>query len=106
MLLVGMEMAREAGAVVQWAQSIAASSPTPPAWLSHLPLVGTRLAGWWRSSMAGSLNTADLSARLNLPAGCGGARPLGGGGGWAVSTLSLSSVSLFFLYSLAGTVSH
>lgn len=44
MLLIGMEMAREAGAVVQWAQSIAASSPTLPAWLSNLPLVGTRLA--------------------------------------------------------------
>ena len=98
MLLIGMEMAREAGAVIQWAQSIAVSSPTPPAWLSNLPLVGTRLASWWRSFMAGSPNAADLSARLDLPAIVGWARTLGGEVAWRLTTLALALLILFFIY--------
>jgi predicted PurR-regulated permease PerM len=98
MLLIGMEMAREAGAVVQWAQSAAASNPTSPAWLSNLPLVGTRLASWWRSSMAGSPSTADLSARLDLPAIVEWARTLGGEIAWRLTTLALTLLILFFIY--------
>lgn len=97
MLLIGMEMAREAGAIIQWAQSIAVSSPTP-AWLSNLPLVGTRLASWWRSFTAGSPNTADLSARLDLPAIVEWARTLGGEVAWRLTTLALALLILFFIY--------
>jgi len=98
MLLIGMQMAREAGAIIQWAQSIAVSSPTPPAWLSNLPLVGTRLASWWRSFMAGSPNTADLAARLDLPAIVEWARTLGGEVAWRLTTLALALLILFFIY--------
>src|SRR5271157_1653270 len=42
LLAIGMEMAREAGAVVQWAQSVAGSSANPPAWLSNLPVIGAQ----------------------------------------------------------------
>jgi predicted PurR-regulated permease PerM len=98
MLIIGMELAREAGAVVQWAQSIVGSKATPPAWLSNLPLIGTRLASWWRTSIAGSPNTADLSARLDFPAIVEWARTFGSEVAWRLITFVLALLILFFIY--------
>ena len=98
MLIIGMEVAREAGAVVQWAQNIAGSGARPPAWLSDLPLVGARLSSWWRIYMAGSPNTADLSARLDVMAIVEWARTLGSEVAWRLTTLALTLLILFFIY--------
>ena len=98
LLAIGMEMAREAGGVVQWAQSIAGSSANPPAWLSNLPVMGARLANWWRTSMAGSPNAADLSARLDFPAIVEWARTFGSEVAWRLITFVLALLILFFIY--------
>ncbi|MFZ1150132.1 MAG: AI-2E family transporter [Xanthobacteraceae bacterium] len=98
LLAIGTEMAREAGALVQWAQSIAGSSAKPPAWLSNLPVIGARLANWWRTSMAGSQNAADLSARLDFPAIVGWAGTFGSEVAWRLITFVLALLILFFIY--------
>ena len=49
MLIIGTEVAREAGAVVQCAESIAGSGATAPAWLAGLPVIGARLSGLSRT---------------------------------------------------------
>ena len=66
MLIIGTEAAREAGAVVQWTQSIAVSRVPPPAWPSDLPVIGAPLSGWWRTYIAGSTTVADFFARLDF----------------------------------------
>jgi predicted PurR-regulated permease PerM len=96
LLVIGIEMARESAAVVQWAQSI--DRVTPPAWLSGLPVIGTRLSSWWRSNMAGSSNTADWFARPDLAAIVGWARTLGSEVAWRLTTLALALLMLFFIY--------
>jgi len=96
LLVIGIEMARESAAVVQWAQSI--GGVTPPAWLSGLPVIGTRLSSWWRSYMAGSSNTADWFARPDLAAIVGWARTLGSEVAWRLTTLALALLMLFFIY--------
>lgn len=98
MLIIGMEMAREAGAVVQWAQSIAGSGATPPAWLSDLPVIGARLSGWWRTYIAGSTTIADFSTRLDFAAIVDWARTLGSQVAWRLTTLAFALLILFFIY--------
>ena len=89
-------MARESASVVQWAQGI--DGVTPPAWLSGLPVIGTRLSSWWRNYMAGSSNTADWFARPDLAAIVGWARTLGSEVAWRLTTLALALLMLFFIY--------
>ncbi len=98
MLIIGMEVAREAGFVVQWAQNIAGSGATLPAWLSDLPVIGTRLSTWWRTYTAGSSNTADWFARPDLAAIVGWARTLGSEVAWRLTTLAVALLILFFIY--------
>ena len=98
MLIIGIEVAREAGAVVQWAQGIAGSGATLPGWLSDLPVIGTRLSTWWRTYTAGSSNTADWSARLDLAAIVEWARALGSEVAWRLTTLAVALLILFFIY--------
>jgi predicted PurR-regulated permease PerM len=96
LLVIGIEMARESAAFVQWAQSI--DGVTPPAWLSGLPVIGARLSSWWRSFMAGSSNTAEWFARPDLAAIVGWARTLGSEVAWRLTTLALALLMLFFIY--------
>ncbi len=98
MLIIGMEMARQAGAVVQWAQSIVGSGATLPAWLSDLPVIGTRLSSLWRTFTAGLSNSADWSARLDLAAIVEWARTLGSEVAGRLTTLALALLILFFVY--------
>ena len=98
MLIIGMEVAREAGAVVQWAQSIAKSGATPPAWLSNLPVFGARLSSWWRTYIAGSTSSADFPARSDFAAIVDWARMLGSEVAWRLTTLAFALLLLFFIY--------
>jgi predicted PurR-regulated permease PerM len=97
LFVIGMELAREAGAVVQWAQSIAGRGAAPPGWLSDLPVIGARLSNWWRAHLASS-NNADWSARLDLAAIVEWARTLGSEVAWRLTTLALALLILFFIY--------
>ena len=97
MLIIGTEVAREAGAVVQWAQSIAGSGATAPAWLAGLPVIGARLSGLWRTYITGSPTVAD-SAHLDFAAAVEWARTLGGEVAWWLTTLVFALLILFFIY--------
>jgi predicted PurR-regulated permease PerM len=98
LLVIGSEMAREAGVVLQWTQNIAASGGKPPVWLSDFPVFGTRLSGWWRTYVAGSSTMADFSARPDLAAIIAWARTLGGQVAWWLTTLAFALLILFFIY--------
>jgi predicted PurR-regulated permease PerM len=98
MLIIGTELALEAGAILQWAQGIAGSATTPPAWLSNLPVIGGRLSGWWRSNIAGSTTITSASEKLDFAAIIAWAQTLGGQVAWRLTTLAFALLTLFFIY--------
>jgi predicted PurR-regulated permease PerM len=92
LLIIGTEVAWEAGAALQWAQSIAGTGATQPSWLSNLPVIGGRLSAWWRSYIA------DSSGQLDFAGIMGWARTLGTEVAWRLTTLAFALLILFFIY--------
>jgi predicted PurR-regulated permease PerM len=58
--IVAIEAARDSQAVLQWLAQAQKSGVPVPAWLPHLPMVGTRLTGWWHAHLADPHGAAAL----------------------------------------------
>lgn len=105
---IGIEAARNGGAMVDWMNGVFAHGfPAPPGWLHQMPLGGEWAAGWWQAKLTGKGPSALLES-LGLPGGVSDflkdsgvlsiTRVVGTEVAGRVTVLAFTLLTLFFLY--------
>jgi predicted PurR-regulated permease PerM len=95
---IGIEVARESGAIAPMIRNIRQNGLGTPDWLSHLPLVGESLANWWRANLADPESARALFGRAEASGILAFTRTLGVEVANRVITLVFTLLALFFLY--------
>lgn len=49
---LGIQAARESGAIVHWVDDVRQHGLGTPDWLAHVPLAGASIAAWWQANLA------------------------------------------------------
>ena len=52
LIVLGVEIGREAADTLQWMRMVERDGVPPPDWLVHLPLVGSYLGDWWQTELS------------------------------------------------------
>ncbi len=65
LIVLGMEVGREAVATVQWIRDAERVGIPAPEWLPRLPLVGSYFADWWGSNLSEPRTAANLLGRID-----------------------------------------
>ena len=61
--VMGIQLAREAGALVRWVRELRETGIATPDWIGQLPWVGSFAADWWRTHLADAEGAKDLLGR-------------------------------------------
>jgi predicted PurR-regulated permease PerM len=65
LIILGIEIGREAGATVQWIREAERVGIPAPEWVAQLPLVGGYVSEWWASNLSEPLAAASLLGRID-----------------------------------------
>ncbi len=65
LIVLGIEIGREAVATVQWIREAERVGIPSPEWLARLPLIGGYVADWWMSNLSEPLAAANLLGRID-----------------------------------------
>jgi len=65
LIVLGMEIGREAVATVQWIRDAERVGIPAPEWLPRLPLVGSYVTDWWGSNLSEPRTAANLLGRID-----------------------------------------
>ncbi len=76
--LVAASLASESQGAIEWLQRAQNIGLPVPDWLSHVPLVGARLADGWRDSIGSAEAAQQLLGSINAGSALGWARTIGG----------------------------
>ncbi len=52
LVLIGVQLAREAGAIVSWLQDVRNNGLPPPAWLDRVPVMHDQILSWWKDNLS------------------------------------------------------
>jgi predicted PurR-regulated permease PerM len=63
--IVAVEAARDSQAVVQWLAQAQKTGVPVPAWVYHVPMLGSRVAGWWQTHLATPKGGSQLLGSLD-----------------------------------------
>ena len=95
---IGIEMARESGAILQGVRDIRQNGLGTPDWLSHLPFVGEPVSAWWRQNLADPGAARTFLGRTETSGLLEFTRTLGIQVASRLTTLVFTLLTLFFLY--------
>ena len=95
---LGVQAARESGALVHWVEDVRQHGLGTPDWLGHVPLVGTSLAAWWQTNLAEPGTAHALFGRAETSGFLSLTRTLGIAVANRITILIFSLLTLFFLY--------
>ncbi len=101
---IGIEVAREGGAIVPLIRDIRQNGLGTPDWLPHVPLIGESVANWWRANLADPDAARALFGRAEASGVLTFTRTLGVEIANRVVTLVFTLLTLFFLYRDGGTL--
>jgi predicted PurR-regulated permease PerM len=65
LIVLGIEIGREAIATVQWIREAERAGIPAPEWLAELPLIGSYVSDWWTSNLSDPLAAANLLGRID-----------------------------------------
>jgi predicted PurR-regulated permease PerM len=65
LIILGIEIGREAVATVQWIRVAERVGIPAPEWVAQLPLVGGYVSDWWASNLSEPLAAANLLGRID-----------------------------------------
>jgi predicted PurR-regulated permease PerM len=65
LIILGIEIGREAVATVQWIREAERVGIPAPEWVAQLPLVGGYVSEWWASNLSEPLAAASLLGRID-----------------------------------------
>ena len=95
---LGIELAREGGAIAQAVRDIRQNGLGTPDWLSHIPLAGESVANWWRENLAEPGAARAIFGRAETSGLIAITRTLGVEVASRVTILVFCLLTLFFLY--------
>ncbi len=95
---LGVQAARESGAVVRWIGDVREHGVGTPDWLAHLPIVGNSMAAWWQTNLAEPGAARALFGRAETGGIFSFTRTLGIEVANRLTILVFTLLSLFFLY--------
>lgn len=95
---IGLEVAREGGAIVPMIRDIRQNGLATPDWLPHLPLIGESLANWWRANLTDPESARALFGRAEAGGILSFTRTLGVEVANRAVILVFTLLALFFLY--------
>ena len=97
LIVLGVQIAREAVVIVQWVRSLRDSGLATPDWLPQLPWVGAYAATWWQNHLADPEGAKELLGRAESVGVVHWTR-LGSQLAGRLAILVFTLLSLFFLY--------
>jgi predicted PurR-regulated permease PerM len=95
---VGIEGARDGGAIMAWIRDVRQNGLGTPDWLSHIPLVGSSLVSWWQTNLAEPGAARELFGRAETAGIFQLTRTLGAEVLSRLTILVFTLLALFFLY--------
>src|SRR6202034_523231 len=95
---LGIQAARESGAIMHWVGDIRDNGLGAPQWLPHLPVVGNSIAAWWQENLAEPEGARALFGRADSSGFVSFTRTLGIQVANRLTTLVFTLLTLFFLY--------
>jgi predicted PurR-regulated permease PerM len=98
LIMLGVEAARESGAIVEAVQDIRRNGLGTPDWLTRLPFVGDSVANWWRQNLADPGAARTLLGRTETSGLIAFTRTLGIQVASRLTILIFTLLTLFFLY--------
>jgi predicted PurR-regulated permease PerM len=98
LIRLGVQAARDSGAIVQWVDDVRQHGLGTPGWLSHLPYIGGSAAAWWQQNLAEPGAARALLGRAEVGGVAGFTRTLGIELAHRLALLVFTVLTLFFLY--------
>jgi predicted PurR-regulated permease PerM len=98
LIRLGVQAARDSGAIVHWVEDVRQHGLGTPDWLSHLPYVGPSAAAWWQDNLAQPGAARALLGRADTSGLVGFGRTLGVELASRLTVLVFTVLTLFFLY--------
>jgi predicted PurR-regulated permease PerM len=98
LIRLGVQAARDSGAMVHWVEDVRQHGLATPAWLSNLPYVGASAAAWWQDNLAQPGAARALLGRADTSGLVGFGRTLGVELANRLTVLVFTVLTLFFLY--------
>ena len=95
--IAGLQAAREAHLVLDWLDTVRREGIPTPAWLAHLPLVGSAATDWWMETVADPGAAAELLRHVNRADLFSTGRHVGAGLAHRAILFGFSLTALFFL---------
>ena len=95
---LGVQAARESGALVHWIDDVRQHGLGTPDWLSHVPVVGASLAAWWQANLAEPGAARALFGHAETSGFFSFTRTLGVAVANRITILIFTLLTLFFLY--------
>ncbi len=65
LVLIGVQLAQESGAVVRWLQEVRNNGLPPPPWLDRLPVMHDQVLSWWQANLADPEGARGLIGRAD-----------------------------------------
>ena len=98
LVLIGMQLAHEAGGIVSWLQDIRNHGLPPPAWLDRLPVMHDQALSWWQDNLADPEGARALIGRADQLNPMQMGRQLGAAVIHRTVDFVFAVVTLFFLF--------
>ena len=65
LVLIGVQLAHEAGGIVAWLQDVRNNGLPPPAWLDRVPVMHDQVVSWWQNNLADPEGARALVGRVD-----------------------------------------
>jgi predicted PurR-regulated permease PerM len=98
LIVLGVEIGRQAVATAQWIREAERVGVPAPEWLARLPLIGSYLSDWWLSNLSEPLEAANLLGRIDRSWLIEWTRVLGVQLFHRLTILVFTLLTLFFLF--------
>src|ERR1051326_1327366 len=98
LIRLGVQAARDSGAIVLWVQDVRQHGLAAPDWLAHLPYIGGAVAAWWQDNLAQPGAARGLLGRADTIGLVGVTRTPGLELANRLTVLVFTVLTLFFLY--------
>src|SRR6202163_896468 len=98
LIVLGVEIGREAVATVQWIREAERVGIPSPEWLARLPLIGVYVSDWWVTNLSEPLAAANLLGRIDRSLLIEWTRILGFQLIHRLTILVFTFLTLFFLF--------
>jgi len=95
---LGIEGARDGGALMQWIHDVRQHGLGTPDWLAHVPVIGESLASWWKTNLAEPGAARSMFGHAETSGIISFTRTLGVEVASRLTILVFTLLALFFLY--------